>query len=66
MPKTVTTTAARALRSAGVRFVDVLPPTAFAEERIAGAVNVPLAEINEAPARFDLDEPIVVYCFDHQ
>jgi rhodanese-related sulfurtransferase len=66
MPKTITTTAARALMSDGVRFIDVLPSTAFAEERIAGAVNLPLAEINEAPARFALDEPIVVYCFDHQ
>lgn len=66
MPKTVTTTAARALRAEGVRFVDVLPPTAFAEEHIAGAVNLPLAEINEAPTRFEPVEPIVVYCFDHQ
>jgi rhodanese-related sulfurtransferase len=66
MPKTVTTTAVRALMSDGVRFVDVLPASAYAEERIAGSVNVPLAEINKAPARFDLDEPIVVYCFDHQ
>ena len=66
MPKIVSTDSARALLADGVRFLDVLPPAAFAQEHIEGAVNLPLAEVDDAPARFDPDEPVVVYCFDHQ
>ena len=66
MPKSVTTAEARALQSNGVPFVDVLPPGSFADEHIDGAVNLPLADINDAPVRLDPAEPVLVYCFDHQ
>lgn len=66
MPQTVDTTEARRLHADGVPFVDVLPPAAFAEEHIDGAVNVPLTEIDKAPVLLERDEPVVVYCFDHQ
>lgn len=57
---------ARSLLKAGVSVLDVLPATSFAQEHIAGSVNLPLAEIGSAPARLDPARPLVVYCYDHQ
>lgn len=66
MVTSVSTAEARARREAGVLFVDVLPPSSFASEHIAGAVNVPLADLTSAPAGLDPQAPLVVYCYDHQ
>jgi rhodanese-related sulfurtransferase len=54
----------RRLRDPALVIVDVLPAAAFVERHIAGAINLPVAEI---PARAravlpDPGRPIVVYC----
>ncbi len=54
----------RRLHDPMLKVVNVLPAVAFAEQRIAGSVNLPVAEI---PARAravlpDLEQEIAVYC----
>ncbi|TME37902.1 MAG: rhodanese-like domain-containing protein [Chloroflexi bacterium] len=39
----------------------------FAEEHLAGAINIPLKELDErSAARLDRARPVIVYCHDLQ
>jgi rhodanese-related sulfurtransferase len=54
----------RLRQGSAVTLIDVLPRGAFQEARIAGSINLPLAEISEG-AQAVLPDPtaeIVVYC----
>jgi rhodanese-related sulfurtransferase len=53
-----------ALRAKRVTLVDVLSPESFSANHIAGALNVPVADIARRAADVlpDKDAPIVVYC----
>lgn len=54
---------ARRLVDAGARLVDVRTPAEFAEGHIAGAVNIPVQELDRRLAELEpKDKPIVVYC----
>jgi rhodanese-related sulfurtransferase len=49
----------------GVQLVDVLPAEVFAQERLPGARNVPLATFEPSQLEsFDRAETLLVYCFD--
>jgi len=49
------------------QLVEVLPAKEFEEEHIAGAVNIPLKELDErAPRELDRELPVIVYCNDYQ
>jgi len=55
----------RCLQERGATIVEVLPEEAYRLEHIAGAVNLPLKELDRSVlARFPPAEPIVVYCND--
>ncbi|MEP6813480.1 MAG: rhodanese-like domain-containing protein [Actinomycetota bacterium] len=57
----------RLLAEEGAQLVEVLPAKEFADEHLAGAVNIPLKEIDErAPRELDRERPVVVYCNDYQ
>jgi len=54
----------RRLHDPNLAIVDVLPAAAYAERHIAGAINLPVAEVRER-ARAVLPDParaIAVYC----
>lgn len=55
------------LMAAGAHVVDVLPPGAYRQLHIAGAVNVPLGELDrEAAARLaGTGRPVIAYCNDY-
>ena len=55
----------RQLLDEGAQLVEVLPAEEYEEERLPGALNIPLKELDEA-ATADLDKgsPVVVYCWD--
>lgn len=57
----------RRLVDAGAQLVEVLPASAYEQEHLPGAVNVPLTEMLADRVR-DLDpsRPVVAYCFDYQ
>ncbi len=51
----------------GAQLVDVLPAEEYAAEHIAGAISIPLKELNRATAaRLDPPRPVIVYCWDYQ
>jgi rhodanese-related sulfurtransferase len=58
---------ARRLLTEGAQLVDVMPREEYEEEHIAGAINIPLKELNRETARqLDRSRPVIVYCHDYQ
>jgi rhodanese-related sulfurtransferase len=52
---------------AGAQLVEVLPREEYEAEHIAGAINIPLKELNrETTAGLDRARPVIVYCHDYQ
>jgi rhodanese-related sulfurtransferase len=67
MPKQIGRDEVRALTGEGAQLVEVLPADDYAEEHIAGAVNIPLKELDErGPDELDRGRPVIVYCNDYQ
>jgi rhodanese-related sulfurtransferase len=68
MPKSIDHTEVRRLSSEeSAQLVEVLPAKEFSEEHIAGAINIPLKELDErAPLELDRERPVIVYCNDYQ
>ena len=57
----------RLLADEVAQLVEVLPAKEYSEEHIAGAVNIPLKELDErAPRELDRERPVIVYCNDYQ
>ncbi len=55
------------LLAAGAQLVDVLPTEEYAAEHIAGALSIPLKELDRrTTAQLDRDRPVIVYCWDTQ
>ena len=51
----------------GAQVVDVLPADEFAEERLPGAIGLPLKQLNaETAKQLDRQRPVIVYCHDYQ
>ena len=64
VPRVSVEEARAALQAGTAVIVDVRSPEAFADEHIAGAVNIPLEEIESNPAGLALDKErwIITYC----
>jgi rhodanese-related sulfurtransferase len=53
------------LLDAGGQLVEVLPREEYEHEHLAGAVHIPLRELDErAPRELDPTRPVIVYCND--
>lgn len=49
----------------GAQVVEVLPDDEYDELHIAGAVNIPLKQLDASTAAtLDRDRPVIVYCWD--
>jgi rhodanese-related sulfurtransferase len=67
VPRPIDRDGVQRLLAAGAQVVEVLPRPEFEEEHIAGAINLPLKELNRETARqLDQGRPVVVYCNDYQ
>src|SRR5438105_3496028 len=54
------------LREENAQLVEVLPRQDYEEEHIAGAISIPLKELDrEAPLRLDRRRPVIAYCWDY-
>ena len=52
----------RLIEEERAQLVEVLPPREYEEEHIAGAISIPLRELNvETAAVLERDRPVVVY-----
>jgi rhodanese-related sulfurtransferase len=57
----------RLISAESAQLVEVLPAQEFSEEHIAGAINIPLKELDErVPRELELERPVIVYCNDYQ
>ncbi|MFL5894213.1 MAG: rhodanese-like domain-containing protein [Thermoleophilaceae bacterium] len=53
------------LLAAGAQLVEVLPEEEYREERLPGAVNIPLKQLDASTtAALDRTRPVIVYCWD--
>jgi rhodanese-related sulfurtransferase len=67
MPGDIGRDEVRRLLEDGAALVEVLPSEEYEAEHIAGAINIPLEEIDrQAEGRLVRDRPVVVYCNDYQ
>ena len=67
MPLSATREDVRRLRARGALVVEVMPRDDYERRHIAGAINLPLAELNEeTAASLDRSRPIVTYGYDFQ
>ena len=49
----------------GAVLIDTLPEREYAEEHIAGAVNIPLRKLDRrTTAHLAKDDALIVYCYD--
>jgi rhodanese-related sulfurtransferase len=57
----------RLVAQEAAQVVEVLPAAEYEDEHIAGAINIPLKELNEQATRLlDRGRPVIVYCYDYQ
>jgi rhodanese-related sulfurtransferase len=67
MPTPVDRDGVRQLVAGGAQLVEVLPRPEYEEEHLAGAINLPLKDLNRETARqLDRNRPVIVYCNDYQ
>ena len=65
MPIDIQRDEVRRLLAAGAQLVDVLPRAEYEAEHIAGAISIPLKELDrQSTAILDRDRPVIVYCWD--
>jgi rhodanese-related sulfurtransferase/CBS domain-containing protein len=57
----------RRLVKGGAVLVEVLPPSAYEDEHLAGAINIPVEDLaQQAPQYLSREQPVIVYCYDSQ
>jgi rhodanese-related sulfurtransferase len=55
----------RELLDAGAQLIEVLPEDEYREERLPGAINIPLKALDAGTtAQLDKTKAVVVYCWD--
>jgi rhodanese-related sulfurtransferase len=51
----------------GAQLVEVLPRREYDEERLPGAISIPLRDLGRATiSQLDKSRPVIVYCYDYQ
>ena len=66
MPTRIERPELKRLIDKGAQIVEVLPKEEYEYEHIAGALSIPLKELDDrAPRELDKDGPVVVYCNDY-
>jgi rhodanese-related sulfurtransferase len=67
MPTEIDREEVRTMAVSGAQLLDVLPVKAYEEERLPGAINIPLSRLDsEADLTLDRNRPVIVYCYDYQ
>ena len=65
MPTRVDYEGVRQLVDEGAQLVEVLPAEEYEEERLPGAINIPLKSLDaESAAQLDRGRSVIVYCWD--
>ena len=65
MPTRINRQDVQRMTAEGAVLIDTLPEREYAEEHIAGAVNIPLKRLDrQATAHLAKNVPLIVYCYD--
>jgi rhodanese-related sulfurtransferase len=65
VPTRITREEVQRMTADGAVLVDTLPESEYAEEHIAGAVNIPLKKLDrQTTAHLPKDDALIVYCYD--
>jgi rhodanese-related sulfurtransferase len=65
MPTQITREDVQRMTAEGAALIDTLSENEYAEEHIAGAVNIPQKQLTrEATAHLAKDVSLIVYCYD--
>ena len=55
------------MAAVGAQLVETLPASQYEEERLPGAINIPLKKLDSrTAATLDRNRPVIVYCYDYQ
>lgn len=67
MPTEINREETRAMAASGAQLIETLPIGEYEEERLPGAINIPLKKLDsQTVARLDRNKPVIVYCYDYQ
>lgn len=67
MPTEINREEVRTMAAIGAQLVETLPAGQYEEERLPGAINIPLKKLDSrAAATLDHNRPVIVYCYDYQ
>jgi rhodanese-related sulfurtransferase len=67
MPTEIDREEVRMLAVSGALLLDVLPVRVYEEDRLPGAINIPLRRLSrETIKTLDRSRPVIVYCNDYQ
>ena len=67
MPELVTREEVQTLVHNGAQLIDVLGERQYAEAHLVGAINIPLAHLDDkSTAEVTHERPVIVYCNDFQ
>jgi rhodanese-related sulfurtransferase len=65
MPREIDRHEVQRLAARGAQVVDVMGTAEWEESHIAGALHVPLQQLDElAPQRLDRTQAVITYCYD--
>ena len=65
MPISIARDELQRLISTGAQLVDVLPREEYDAEHIAGAISIPLKELDaRSTANLNRNQPVIVYCWN--
>ena len=67
MPTEINREETRTMAAIGAQLIDTLPAGQYEEERLPGAINIPLKKLDSrSVATLDRNTPVIVYCYDYQ
>ena len=66
MPERIEVERVREVEAQGAQLVEVLPAQEYAEQHLAGAINIPLKTLDaDTTAELAKSDPVIVYCWDY-
>lgn len=67
MPTPIDREQVQQLLREGAQLVEVLPRAEYEDERLPGAISIPLKELDrESVQHLERAGPVIVYCYDYQ
>lgn len=67
MPTEINREEVVAMAAIGAQLIETLPANQYEEERLPGAINIPLKKLDSRTvATLDRNKPVIVYCYDYQ